>query len=524
LTRVAVLGLAATGRATAACLAAEGASVSVLDDAPEPADGAADGALASLRAAGVELHFAPDPAAADAIVDAAELVVPSPGVRPDHRLLRRAAASGTAVRSEIDLAAERCTAPLVAVTGTNGKTTTTELLAAMLRAGARDVVVGGNIGTPLISVAATRCDAVVAEVSSFQLHFTTSAFHPRVAVLLNVADDHLDWHGTLEAYTSDKAKVFAHQGPGDVLVVNDDDPAVVRISRDARSVLEHVTLAGASGTYHSDGHALRMPDGAPIIAIDELPRALPHDLTNALCAAAAARACDVDAIAMADALRVYATLPHRVQLIGENCGVRYYDDSKATNPHAAVRAVRAFESVVLLAGGLNKGLDLSALTEVDDHIRAVVAFGDAGDEVAAAFAGRRPVTRAQTMHDAVVAARDAARPGDVVLLSPGCASFDMYPGGYTERGDDFAAEVHGLYANAGGGSPSGRAPQASGGGDSPSGREPQASGGGDSPSGREPQASGGGGSPSGREPQASGGGGSPSGREPQASGGGGARR
>jgi UDP-N-acetylmuramoylalanine--D-glutamate ligase len=444
--RVVVLGLAATGRATAERLAREGAKVTVFDDAARPADDAPDAGVDALLAAGVEIEYAPDERAADAALDSADLVVPSPGVRPSHRLLVRAASASVPVRSEIDLAAERCEVPLVAVTGTNGKTTTTELIAAILRSDGRDVVVGGNIGTPLISVVGSPGDVVVAEVSSFQLHFTTAAFHPQVALLLNVADDHLDWHGDLEGYERDKAKVFAHQTRDDTLVVNSDDDTAGRLAQDATATRVDVTLSTRRDAYHIDDGALCMPGGARIIPIAQLPRALPHDLTNALCAAATAHAVGANVDAVADALRAYATLPHRVQFIGENEGVRYIDDSKATNPHAAVRAVSAFESVVLLAGGLNKGLDLSALAEVDDHIRAVVAFGDAADEVVAAFAGRRPVERALTMHDAVAAARAVAQPGDVVLLSPGCASFDMYPGGYTQRGDDFSAEVHALIA------------------------------------------------------------------------------
>ncbi len=422
--RVVVIGYAATGRAVEERLRADGQSVTVIDDAQSPGE-----------------------AAMHAAIDAADLVVPSPGVRPEHPLLQRAAARGVPVRSEIDLAAERAQAPLVAVTGTNGKTTTTELVAAALRAGGRDVVVGGNIGTPLISVVGEPCDAVVAEVSSFQLHFTTAAFHPRVGVLLNVADDHLDWHGTFDAYRDAKAKLFAHQTEHDTLVVNVDDEGARAVAAPARAAVVRVTLGSTESAYHLADGALRAPGGTPIVAVDELPRALPHDLTNALCASAAACAMGVDVDAIARALREYATLPHRVQFIGENCGVRYIDDSKATNPHAAVRAVQAFDSVVLLAGGLNKGLDLGALAAADDHIRAVVAFGDAGDEVVAAFAGRRPVTRVHTMHDAVVAARSFAEPGDVVLLSPGCASFDMYSD-YGQRGDDFAAEVQSLLQEA----------------------------------------------------------------------------
>lgn len=432
-----MLGLAATGVATAELLAAEGDSVSVLEE--RPTDRTAD-QVAALSALGVETIVESDVERAMTALDGCDLVVPSPGVRPTHALLVAAAERSIPVRSEIDLAAERIAVPLVAITGTNGKTTTTELVTAMLRADGKRVACGGNIGNPLVTVCRDDVDVVVAEVSSFQLHFVSEAWRPAVAVLLNVADDHLDWHGSFSGYRADKARVFAHQRPHDVLVANADDPEVVGLAAGAPSRTEWVTTSGGPG-WHVAGGSLVAADGTELLAVAALPRALPHDLTNSLSASAAARAVGAGLGAVQSTLRTYQTLPHRVQRIGETGGVTFYDDSKATNPHAAVRAVSAFDSVVLLAGGLNKGLDLGALRSVSDRIRAVVAFGDSAPEVVAAFDGHRPVERADSMRDAVRRAAHLAHDGDAVLLSPGCASFDMYPGGYTERGDDFAAEV-----------------------------------------------------------------------------------
>jgi UDP-N-acetylmuramoylalanine--D-glutamate ligase len=438
------VGLAKTGEAVATVLARDGARVTVVEEQP-------GGDLYAARAdlvhqVGARLVERPDEATLDALVDAADLVVPSPGVRPSHHALRRAAQAGIAVRSELDLAAERIAArgvPLVAITGTNGKTTTTDLTARVLERAGRRVVCGGNIGTPLLALADdVGSDAVVvAEVSSFQLEYTTAVFRPRVAVLLNVAPDHLEWHGTFAAYADAKAKLFAHQRDDDLLVVNFDDEVATALTAGHAAPRVFVTLRDNDTDWHVAGGALCTPDGTPIVRLSELRRNLPHDRTNALCATAAAHSLGAPLDAAAAVLRDYEPMPHRVQLVAEHDGIRWYDDSKATNPHAVVRAASAFDSIVLLAGGLNKDLDLGALREVAPRVRAVVAFGAAAGEIEAAFAGARPVVRASSMHDVVRAAAELAQPGDVVLLSPGCASFDMYAGGYTERGDDFAREV-----------------------------------------------------------------------------------
>lgn len=424
-------------------LRAEGWEIVALDDGPpRPSLHAAETELVAL---GCEVLIAPDAGVVADTLARVDLVMASPGVRPDHHIVVAALGLGVPVRSEIDLAAERITAPIIAVTGTNGKTTTVEMITAMLAADGRTVLCGGNIGTPLITFAGKDADIVVAEVSSFQLHFVTDAFRPQVAVLLNIADDHLDWHGSFEAYRADKCRVFAAQQPNDVVILNVDDAAVHEVLASGATGEGRVVTVGsdADNDYFVAGQELR--GGTELLATrSELPRALPHDLTNALVAAAAAMACGVSANAVREVLKNYATLPHRVQRIGENWGVSFYNDSKATNPHATQRAVEAFDSVVLLAGGLNKGLDLNSLRTTVPPVKSVVAFGAAQYEVESAFAGLVPVVRAASMSDAVRAGAAMARSGDVVLLSPGCASFDMYPGGYTERGDHFADIVRQL--------------------------------------------------------------------------------
>jgi len=437
---VLVLGLAKTGAETAAVLRSEGIDVTVVEERPTNSE-----YEVRTRAAGTTVLTGAPADGWDALVAGFSLVVPSPGVRPDHAALAAAHRAGVPVRSEIEIAAERIVAPIVAVTGTNGKTTVTALITAMLDASGSRAIAAGNIGTPLIHYAgaapATGVDVVVAEVSSFQLEFT-ERFHPKVAVLLAVADDHLDWHGSFAAYRSAKAKVFAAQSAGDLLVYDADDPVASALAATAPSRTVAVSLdpARVDAARVVDG-ALRDVDGDTLADVASLPRALPHDLSNSLAAATAALAVGATRDGVRAALSTFRTMPHRVALVGEARGVRYYDDSKATNPHATAHAIAGFDSVVLLAGGRNKAVDLTVLAADLDRIRSVVAFGEAAPEVERAFAGKRPVVRADSMHAVVRLAAGAAQPGDVVLLSPACASWDWYAGGYEARGDDFAAEV-----------------------------------------------------------------------------------
>ncbi len=448
---VVVFGLGVTGRAVVRYLHEQGRTVVVIDDAVS-ADGRAwaDGL-------GVELVERPTPADLEQIVSASRLIVPSPGVPAGHAVFLMAAAHRVPVRSEIELGWERLAArsaagagpALVAVTGTNGKTTVTSLTASMLAESGLTSVAAGNIGLPLIEAAGLRVDVIVAEVSSFQLHFV-ERFRPTVSCWLNLAEDHLDWHPDLAHYARAKARVWAAQTVGDVAVLNADDEAVLVAAADpvagvpagvrqVRFSASGATAADFTVTRLFDADRLIGPDGLGLVAVDELPRAFPIDVANALAAAAIARAAGASVEGCRQALRAFTGLAHRIELVGENDGIRWYDDSKATTPASVLAALAGFESAVLIAGGRNKGLDLSVLGAAA-QVRAVVAIGEAAGQIEAAFKGTVPVETAASMAAAVSAAGRLARPGDAVLLSPGCASFDWYRS-YSERGDDFAALV-----------------------------------------------------------------------------------
>jgi len=426
-----VVGLGVTGAAVAARAIKDG-PVTVIEDRPL-GPGVADRAM-RLEALGVQVVGAPGAGELTRLVEMADVVVPSPGVPEAHPVYGLAEAAGVPILSEIELAATAARdlgRTLVAVTGTNGKTTVTTLIAEMLGAAGMNAIAAGNIGRPLIDAVHDPVDVVVAEVSSFQLRFT-QRFRPRVAVFLNAAADHLDWHPGFDAYVAAKAKIFANQAGDDLLVYNLDDEAVARAAR-----------AAPARTF---GFSLDQP---LVVPAGELPRHAPHDVANALAASAAALDLGAPAESVAPILRSFAGLPHRTTPVGQTRGVTFVDDSKATNPHAALAAISGYDSVVLVAGGRNKGLDLSVLARRADRMRAVVAIGEAAGEVVAAFDGLVPVGEAGSMAEAVRRAAALAQPGDTVLLSPACASFDWYPG-YAARGDDFAACVAALMEECGG--------------------------------------------------------------------------
>lgn len=424
-----VVGFGITGRATVGHLVAMGWRVVVVEDAASAAT------AAEVAGLGAVLGTVADVASAD-------LVVPSPGVGPSHPAFGVAREAGVAVVSEVELAWRA--APdkrYVAVTGTNGKTTVTTMIAAMLAADGTSVVAAGNIGLPLVTAVAGDAEVVVAEVSSFQLEYT-DRFRPEVAVWLNFAPDHLDWHRSMDDYAAAKARIWANQQAADVAVVNAEDPVVMAAAADAPGEVVTFGPAASGADWRVDGDDLAGPSG-PVMAVADLPRSLPHDQANVLAAMAAATAAGASpAACMAGATQVEG-LPHRVQLVGEAGGVRYYDDSKATTPASVLAALRGFDSVVLIAGGRNKGLDLGPLAGEAERVRSVVAIGEAAFEVEAAFAGSAPVSVATSMADAVRKAAAVAEPGDAVLLSPACASFDWYRS-YAERGDDFTRHVRAL--------------------------------------------------------------------------------
>jgi UDP-N-acetylmuramoylalanine--D-glutamate ligase len=430
-----VIGMGVSGEAVARHLRDRGARVIAIDDNPT------DEARRRAEGAGLRLEATPRPEALRRLVAEVDVVVPTPGLPESHPVIALAAEAGTPVRSEIELASRWARRPIVAITGTNGKTTVTELVAAMLNASGRRAVACGNIGLPLADGVRRDVDVLVAEVSSFQLRFIDT-FRPRVAVWLNLAPDHLDWHPGIEAYAAAKARIWELQQPDDVAVVNADDDVVMGWAASAPSKVTTFGLAGPAD-WHVDPSGRLAGPGGPLVAVGELPRALPHDLANGLAAAAAALAAGASREGVVQALRTFAGLPHRMVLVAEAGGVRWYDDSKATNPHATVAALAGFDSVVLIAGGRNKGLDLGELRSEARRLRAVVAMGEAAGEVAAAFEGARPVTAVAGMEEAVRAAAALAQPGDAVLLSPACTSWDRYRS-YAERGDHFARVVRAL--------------------------------------------------------------------------------
>jgi UDP-N-acetylmuramoylalanine--D-glutamate ligase len=428
-TRILVYGLGVSGLATAAHLLSEGAEVIAVDD------DAGDGPRRAAALLGIDLVPAPDAAALTALARRVDEIVVSPGVPSCHRVF----ALGTTVPivGEVELAWRRARCPIVAITGTNGKTTVTTLVHAMLEASGARAVAAGNIGLPLLDAVGGDAEIIVAEVSSFQLALTTS-FRPAVAAWLNFSADHLDAHGTIEDYRGAKARLWANSGPGDVVVVNAEDPVVSAASAVPRAAGATVRSFGLEeGDYTVRGREIVGPDGVAIARLDELARTMPHEVVDALCALATAVAAGASADAGRRALVAFRGLPHRVELVGEASGVRFYDDSKATTPGAVLAAVEGCAPAVLIAGGRNKGLDLSVLAAAAPGLRGVVAIGEAAPEVVAVFDGVVAVTEARSMAAAVAAAQAMARPGDSIVLSPACASFDWY-GSYAQRGDDFA--------------------------------------------------------------------------------------
>lgn len=432
--RFVVVGLGIAGRAAAAVLAREGAQVRVSE---ERSDVQTDDELAAL---GVEVRTGGhDPAH----LEGASAVVTSPGV-PEHApVLAWASERGIPVWSELDVGARLCRVPYVAVTGTNGKSTTTKLVAAMMREAGLDAVACGNIGHPFSVAAREGHEALAVEASSFQLRFHHWV-HPRVSVLLNLAPDHLDWHGSLEAYGEAKARVFELQRADETHVGNADDAAAARISGEApcKVVWFRRGAPGPGEVGVLEGEIVARWDGR------ELALGRPaHDAAGfvADCAAAAAAglAFGLPAEAVAAAVATMAPLPHRGEEVARVGSVRFLDDSKATNVHAALHALEGRHDVVLIAGGMAKGVDLSPLGAAAPSLAGVVAIGESGDEVAAIFDGRVVVRRAASIEEAVATAFAIASPEGTVLLAPACASWDMFRD-YTERGDRFAAAARSL--------------------------------------------------------------------------------
>jgi UDP-N-acetylmuramoylalanine--D-glutamate ligase len=446
--RALVIGLGASGRAAADVLAAAGVTVTIVDDRRDHPDAGA------ARRAGHEVVL---DRSAVALVDEVDLVVPSPGVPERAPALERAAVVGRPVWSEPELGWRLHPHRLLAVTGTNGKTSTTELLTAMVTAGDLDAVACGNIGTPFTTAAAQADpDAVlVAELSSFQLRFA-GTLRPEVGVLLNLADDHLDWHGGFEAYAAAKGRLWEAQGPTDWAVANAVEPVTVEL-RDRVAPGAHASFSGEGpvdgvgvGVVAGRLHAETPLVSGPLLPLEDLPLTAPHHVANVAAAACAALLAGVGGDTVADVAARFRPGRHRLELVHEGAGIRWVDDSKATNVHAAAAALRSASSVVWLAGGLAKGVDLTALAPHLTAVRHAVVFGTAADELATVCGDRDvPAEVVASIEEAVTAAARVARTGDTVLLAPACASFDQFRD-YAERGDRFAAAVRTVVEQQGG--------------------------------------------------------------------------
>jgi UDP-N-acetylmuramoylalanine--D-glutamate ligase len=413
---VLVIGAAVSGRAAARLARHLGREVVVYDRSPKAAE-----------TLSIEGFVVVTGTWDDRLLDGVDLVVTSPGV-PEHAApLVAAGAAGITVWSELEFGTRHLEAPFVAVTGTNGKTTVTAAAASMLTASGLAAVAAGNIGTPVCSIIDADLDAVVLEASSFQLRFV-DGFHPTAAAIINVAPDHLDWHGTEAAYAAAKARIFENMAADDLLAYDLDDPGAVILAKQATAALVPV-----SGTRVPEGGAGR--DGDDLVLGGRryrLPTTDPSYATDLALAAVIALHAGATEDGIARGLAGFEFGAHRRQVIGSWDGITWINDSKATNPHAARASAAAYEPVVLIAGGRNKGLDLTGM--ITPTVRHLVAYGEAGPAVAGNT--DTEVTLVQSFDAAVAAAAEVARPGDTVLLAPGCASFDQFSS-YAERGDRF---------------------------------------------------------------------------------------
>lgn len=366
-----------------------------------------------------------------------DLVVASPGFSPFSAPMKAARHAGIPVWSEIELAIRHLSCPVVAITGTNGKTTVVEQATEMLQESGIRAVAAGNIGRALSDVALDDWDVVVLETSSFQL-INTYSLTPRVAVIVNVAADHLDWHGSPAAYRAAKARIFRRFTAEDLLVYDSDDPGASALAAIAPGHKAPVTGSGrvpADG-YGMTGRGLFLPAG--FVPVDEMPAIDAAYRVNLTSAAVAATEMGAGPDAVARVVGRFRYRAHRRKVVGEWAGVTWVDDSKATNPHAASAAIRCYPSVVLIAGGRNKGLDLRPMVALP-NIRFLIGLGESGPELLSRSPGR-PAALAGSMEQAVAIAGERAVSGDTVLLSPGCASFDMFAS-YAERGEVFSRLV-----------------------------------------------------------------------------------
>ncbi len=437
---VLIIGLGRTGASVARCVLAHNGHVRVADSQAE--------AVAAAHAQ-FELEICSDDNI-DTLLRGVHLVVPSPGVPAHHPLLREAVRRRVAVQSEIELAYRLLTCPLVAVTGTNGKSTTTALLGEMIQRSGQETFIGGNLGTPLIDAVGTSATVAVAEISSFQLEWVEQ-FRPQIGVFLNLSEDHLDRHGSLEDYGRTKRRLFTQQGWSDWVVMNRDDTSVQAACHGLpgrRFSFGWTPLAGDSreGAWvEAETLVLRHAGRERHYAIQDIRLRGRHNIANVMAAVSAATLWGVPPTVIQTVCASFTGLPHRLELVAEKSGVAYINDSKGTNIDAVVQSLNSFSApVILLAGGVEKGGDYRPLREaVQTRVKKLVLFGQAQRSLYAALGQDTEILLVDALDEAVQAAHRGARAGDIVLLSPACASFDQFRN-YAHRGEAFRSYVEAL--------------------------------------------------------------------------------
>jgi UDP-N-acetylmuramoylalanine--D-glutamate ligase len=375
-----------------------------------------------------------------------EVLIPSPGIPAENLLLREAQARSIPILSEIEVAYHFLDAPLVGITGTNGKSTTTTLIGEIFKASGSNVFVGGNLGAPLIGFVSARWDWGIAEISSFQLEWVES-FRPKIAVLLNLTEDHLDRYADFAAYCRAKERIFASQTNDDVAVLNRDDPLVWEMrERIAARVISFGFSERREGVCAAAGEIIwRDGSSEEKFSLRRVKIQGVHNVENMMAAIAVAKAAGIQRDVIQQSLEEFSGLEHRLEFVREINGVRYYNDSKGTNVGAVAKSLAGFSApVILLAGGVDKGGDYAPLAdEIRLKVRRLVLFGAAKSRIAQALGRLTETVSVDTFEAAVRDAAEQARPGDVVLLSPACSSFDMFKN-YAERGKAFKKLVQAL--------------------------------------------------------------------------------
>jgi UDP-N-acetylmuramoylalanine--D-glutamate ligase len=435
-----VIGLARTGTECARFLARRGAKVWVSDRRP-----AEELVPEVAKLAGLDVGYRLG-AAEYGCLDDIDCVVPSPGVPREHALLQQAVARKIPVLSEIELAYRFLSAPLVAITGTNGKSTTTTLIGKMIEASDQTVFLGGNLGAPLVGALDGQWDWAVVEISSFQLEWI-DRFCPRIAILLNVSEDHLDRYTSFDDYRAVKERLFERQSGADTAILNRDDPLVWAVREKIKARVISFGLAEVPTGVFMIGNTLVWRDGASEERFSLASARLQgvHNRENMMAAVAAAKCARVGAPVIQQILESFPGLEHRLEFVREKDGVRYYNDSKGTNVGAVVKSLASFSApVILVAGGVDKGGDYAPLADgVKQKVRRLILFGAAKEIIARALGSLTETVMVDDIQAAVHDAVAQARAGDVVLLSPACSSFDQFRD-YAERGRVFKALVQRL--------------------------------------------------------------------------------